>query len=601
MNIENSDNVGDKKTLVERPSISFEKITFSDGQSLDFEEDEIIVFVGPNNAGKSAALRELQETVARSGPKLVISGTTLRKTGTAAILRQYLEQSAQKSGSNSEITYGGIGFNIHHTHISYFDQHQDRHPVASFFCTRLATEDRITASNPAPAIALHQQPPTHPIHLLLLDPKLGDSISKLFRRAFGKDLIPFRAGGGQFPMFVGERPTLAEGEDELGKSFVEGLIACASPLQAQGDGMRSFATVLLYVLAADNHSIQFLDEPEAFLHPPQARLLGEYIAKNRRAKSQLFIATHSTDILDGLIAGSLSKVRIIRMQRRGNSNYVKELSKEKTASIAHDTLTRYSGVFKGIFYRHVIIAESDSDCLFYSALLNTEAVSGSTEPDVLFIHASGKHRMAQLADTLRSLDVPVSAIADIDILNEETAIKNLFEKLGGVWADISGHWQAIKTGVESTSPPLNAGQVKNLVLAELEKVDGVEKFPKENERNINNIFRSVSPWDAVKRAGRSALRGAQTIGHFDQLVAKVSSKGLWIVPVGELEGFCRSIDARHGPAFAQKVIEEKDLERDMELRDAREFVANIWTSAGQVQPELPSARLLTGGDSVAPT
>lgn len=589
MSIENSDDVSDKKMLIERPSISFERITFSDGQSIDFEEDEIIVLVGPNNAGKSAALRELQETVAKSGRKLVISDATLRKTGTAEILRQYLEQSAQKSGSNSEVTYGGIGFNIHHTHISYFDKPQDRHAVAPFFCTRLATEDRITASNPAPAIALHQQPPTHPIHLLLLDPSLGDRISKLFRRAFGKDLIPFRAGGGQFPMYVGEKPMLADGEDELGKSFVERLLACASPLQAQGDGMRSFATVLLYVLAADNHSIQFLDEPEAFLHPPQARLLGEYIAKNRRAKSQLFIATHSTDILDGLIAGSLSKVRIIRMQRRENSNYVKELSKEKTASIAHDTLTRYSGVFKGIFYRNVIIAESDSDCLFYSALLNTEAVSGATEPDVLFIHASGKHRMAQLADTLRSLDVPVSVIADIDILNEETAIKNLFEKLGGVWSDISGHWQAIKTGVESTSPPLNAGQVKNLVHAELEKVGGLEKFPKENERNINNIFRSVSPWDAVKRAGRSALRGAQTIGHFDQLVAKVSVRGLWIVPVGELEGFCRSIDARHGPAFAQKVIEERDLESDLELRDAREFVSKIWASAGQVQPEQPTA------------
>ena len=72
------------------------------------------------------------------------------------------------------------------------------------------------------------------------------------------------------------------------------------------------------------------------------------------------------------------------------------------------------------------------------------------------------------------------------------------------------------------------------------------------------------------------------------------------MPVGELEGFCRSIDARHGPAFAQKVIEEKDLECDFELREAREFVARIWASAGQVQPELPSALLLAEGASVAP-
>lgn len=41
------------------PSLSFESITFSDGQTLNFDSDEIIVFVGPNNAGKSAALREL--------------------------------------------------------------------------------------------------------------------------------------------------------------------------------------------------------------------------------------------------------------------------------------------------------------------------------------------------------------------------------------------------------------------------------------------------------------------------------------------------------------------------------------------------------------
>jgi ABC-type multidrug transport system ATPase subunit len=34
-------------------------IKFSDGSLIDFEPNQITVFVGPNNAGKSASLKEL--------------------------------------------------------------------------------------------------------------------------------------------------------------------------------------------------------------------------------------------------------------------------------------------------------------------------------------------------------------------------------------------------------------------------------------------------------------------------------------------------------------------------------------------------------------
>ncbi|HEY8097422.1 MAG TPA: AAA family ATPase, partial [Methylobacter sp.] len=387
-----------------------------------------------------------------------------------------------------------------------------------------------------------------------------------------------RAGGSSFPLYVGTKPDKRPSEDELDKSYIDRLLKAATPLDSQGDGMRSFATVLLHVLSADNHSIQFLDEPEAFLHPPQARLLGEYIAKERRAKSQLFIATHSIDILDGLLASGVTKLRIVRIQRDGNVNHVKELSKDKTAAIASDTLTRYSRVLDGIFYNHVIITESDSDCLFYSSLLNTKVISGDQQPDVLFIHAAGKHRMAKLAETLRALNVPVSTISDIDVLSEEATFKLLFETLGGRWPDVAHHWQAVKTGVEQVRPPLTAEQIKGQIQRELESVAGPGGFPKQTERSIKYIFKSVSPWDAIKQAGRSGFKGAPTIKHFDDIMAKCSEIGLWIVPVGELEGFCRSVEASHGPAFVEKVLEERNLETDEELQEARKFVKKIWTS-----------------------
>lgn len=582
-----------------RPRLSFETITFSDGTKLTLDEDDIVVFVGPNNAGKSAALRELEAWVARSSSGLVIKGATMRKVGTQDDLRAYLDTKAQKSGDSVNLHYGGIGYNIHHTHLQYFDRPTDRHPVAPFFAKRLATEGRIQDSNAAPALALFQSPPTHPIHILLMDPDLSRDISDKFQHAFGKDLTPFRAGGSNFPLYVGEKPAVPPGKDELSKEFIEALQGSNVMLETQGDGMRSFAAVTLHVLAARTHSIQFLDEPEAFLHPPQARLLGRYIAENRPGNSQLFISTHSTDVLDGLVEGGSDKVRIVRLRRDGDVNRVRELSKEQTKAVAKDTLARFSRVFDGIFFEHVVICEADGDCMFYQSILNLPSISGDRRPDVLFVHTAGKHRMAKLADTLRSLDVPVSVIADIDVLNDEGTFKNLFQKLGGDWADVNTHWKTVSEAVLKQRPPLNAEQVAGLIAAQLEGVTGTGEFPEEKERAIKEVFKTVSPWSAMKRSGRSALPAGEPIKHFDALSEKCGDHRLWIVPVGEIEGFCRSVGS-HGPGFVEKVLEERSLETDHELQEAREFVGKIWAKAKppsakkDIPSEAPDAMMVVG-------
>ena len=50
-------------------------------------------------------------------------------------------------------------------------------------------------------------------------------------------------------------------------------------------------------------------------------------------------------------------------------NHVKELSKEQTKEVAKDTLARFSRVFDGIFFEHVVICEADADCMFYQSIL----------------------------------------------------------------------------------------------------------------------------------------------------------------------------------------------------------------------------------------
>ncbi len=172
----------EQKGQIAKPKLSIASATFSNGDVLTFEEDEIVVFVGPNNAGKSAALRELEQFVSRNVPQKVITAVELRRLGTQTELRDYLVRNAMTMGPTGQHSYAGMGYNIHHSHLSYFDQPHDRHPVASFFCKRLGTEDRLSGANPANAIALFSEPPSHPIHQLLMDNVLAKKISELFTR-----------------------------------------------------------------------------------------------------------------------------------------------------------------------------------------------------------------------------------------------------------------------------------------------------------------------------------------------------------------------------------------------------------------------------------
>ena len=170
--------------------------------------------------------------------------------------------------------------------------------------------------------------------------------------------------------------------------------------------MRSFVGVLLNTFIL-SHSILFIDEPEAFLHPPQARLIGKMIAKDLPSKRQLFIATHSEDLLKGLLDASKDNLKIIRIQRDGAINKVSVLDSIDIKEIWKDPLLRHSNVLDGLFHSKEIICESDTDCRFYSAILSAiHDNTGSISPDILFIHCGGKHRMPIVIKSLRKLVVP---------------------------------------------------------------------------------------------------------------------------------------------------------------------------------------------------
>lgn len=557
-----------------RAKVVVRTLKFSDGTEINVHADDIVVFVGPNNSGKSASLKEIEAHLQQNTPPThVVKSVDIEKIGDTADVEKLIEQHSHKTYPNGSLHYSGNGYNIHATTINKgwvrnFDI------VMPFFCRRLKTESRITDSNSTPSFKVLSEAASRPIQMMYADSNIEKRLSGYFENAFGSELIVMKGGGSEIPLLVGKSVTLEPGEDRTSRDYLERLMQTSSPLTAQGDGMRSFASVILEMLANRAPSILLLDEPEAFLHPPQARLLGEFLAKERRTDAQMFVATHSPDILVGLLNVAPEQLRIIRIQREGNINNIKELEKQKAKEIAADSLMKYSSVLSGIFHKRVIICEADGDCLFYQAVLSHPSVNDGPQPDVLFLHANGKHRMATMAESLRALGVPVDVVADIDLLREEGAFKKLVEVMGGDWSLIQTKWKIVKSAIESRKPWLNAQAIKTEIDNSFATVTLDSELSDVTIEAIKQTLKKASPWEAVKGAGDAAIPHGDPTQNMHEIRQITESLGIWIVPVGELEGFCPSIGG-HGPKWVQKVLEEKDLASE-EFEPARKLIRSIW-------------------------
>ena len=94
------------------PSVTFQSIAFSDGSIVSLDPNDVVVLVGPNNAGKSLALRELEQHVGNSVETTVIKSTTLHKTGTPEGLSGYFRKHAQVKTQGSDRVYSGYRFSV---------------------------------------------------------------------------------------------------------------------------------------------------------------------------------------------------------------------------------------------------------------------------------------------------------------------------------------------------------------------------------------------------------------------------------------------------------------------------------------------------------
>lgn len=556
-----------------KPHFFIENLEFNDLAQVDLKYNDIIVFVGANNSGKSASLKEtFAKLKNRKDPSKVVKDIKINKHREDQEILEYLElNSVIESGSNK--LYKGLGYSIFESNLKYFLSNfaEGINDLTQLFSNFVATETRLSSSNPAENLDFTKNAYSHPIHFLYRDDSIESEFSNYFKQAFNTDLIVHRGAGSRIPLYVGDKPTLSAGEDRVSKSYIDRLEQL-DLLHEQGDGMRSFVGVLLNSFIS-SHNMLFIDEPEAFLHPPQARFLGKMLSNNLPIHKQLFLSTHSEDFLKGLLESTHDRLKIIRLDRVGNVNKINLLHSSDINEIWKDSLLRHSNILSGLFHKKVVICESDSDCRFYSAVL--EAITDKEQipnTDILFIHCGGKHRIPVVVKALQKLNVPTLVVTDFDVLNNESPLKHIFENLGGDWDNVKDRWKIVKQKIEEKRPELLTDDVKTGINNILNSITD-RSFPKEQSSNIQNILKKASPWSEAKSNGVSYIPSGDPTKLYNEIKIEFEKRGLFIVEVGELENYDKTI-GNHGPKWVNEVL-QKDLYSDPDLEQARLFVRKL--------------------------
>ena len=406
---------------------SIDRLEFSGGETVPLDPAGLLILVGPNNCGKSRALRDTETlwngSASEEQVRVVLNADVSHSTdwdSFDAWLRQHY--SVERLDDGRERFVGlDVQFMPPHRGSSNWAQFG----VGGFVVMRLDTESRLRLSNPPARIEPLMEQPKHFIHVLQSDERLYEHVQQEVAAAFGLDLEIDYFGGSQIPMFVGEVPEIQNGWDRVHPSYARAVRSQMTPLHEAGDGVRSYVATLASALVGAQ-PVLLIDEPEAFLHPPQARRLGRTLAESATERGrQVVIATHSSDLIRGALAAggrvAVCRINRVRSEVGASVNHAYVQSPDDLRSLWEKPLLRSAHTIDGIFHRGVVVCEGDADARLYEALLVLLEDEGTLAepPDLHFVHGGGKSELPTLANSYNSLGVPVAVIADFDLLRNE--------------------------------------------------------------------------------------------------------------------------------------------------------------------------------------
>ncbi|MEU1166982.1 AAA family ATPase [Streptomyces sp. NPDC005921] len=552
----------------DRFPLSIASITLENGLTINPPSSGVTVVVGGNNVGKSTLLRQVVSLASRSAGSAaepvrwqLVTDLRFDAPGNQRDLAAWLVAHEGAYFQGGAVWFGAQGknnVNEHHVRSFFVNQEGGVDRLSSLVNAFMLFSDpwqRVGAIQPQEMRDSLEIPPQNVMHHLEESVQMMNEVRGICREVFRIDLT-LDTLARMIQLRVGRVVTVPAPPVDAVPPEYRKEVASLPPLTEQGDGIKSLIALILPLVTAD-HPVVIIDEPEAFLHPPQAGALGRILGALAKKKGiQVILATHDKNLLTGLLS-SEAEVSIVRLDRgAAGESQAHQLAVEDVRDLWGDPLLRYTNALDSLFHRLTIVAEADQDCRFYAAALNEyEPQSEVPIPpsDVLFIPSYGKAAIYKLVRVLRAIFVPVVAVPDIDILNDEANISRLVGAYGVDWDSLKADYRVSTQQFRQSRGPATLGDVMTAVQSVFSGRES-EKYTDEAKREVLAQLRAQeSPWGLLKRFGEAAFEGQGAVAA-KRLLGDLEKFGIVLVRVGELEKFAPTLGVAKGPAWLNAAL-----------------------------------------------
>lgn len=556
------------------PSVVIKKIKFNDNTEIELSNDDIVVFVGANNVGKSRALKDIKNDILESSfKKVIVDEIEYQDTNFEEInMKSYFK-------NNFELGPNGydIAVDVNHTHN--YDEHNfqnvksgDKHFYKVLF-SFLSTESRLNMTAPISYSFINDMLSFGVMRRLERDKKNITTLNDILFSCFGKKID---ISEGLWQNSVSKLYKFGT-KDEIDKSVnadtreARCLLESLENLNDQGDGIRS-AVAILASLITTTHSLYLIDEPETFLHPPQARILGRNIVDLSQNK-QCFISTHNIDLLRGMLEKDYARIKIIKINRTDNVNEFHVLDNDSIKVVSDDKNLKYSNILNGLFYNTVVLCENESDCKFYSALL--EKIDSDCYQNTLFCAVGGKDQFKIIIPLLNKLKINFLVIADLDLINNRDKLKDLINSIeDNKYNQISSIHNDFLNLFESGTD----NQVKKQSVIKEEILSFITDAPymsDETASKIRQVLKNISHLKLLKNCGKSCLPAGECVQKYNQIINFLNESNIFVVECGEIERFITEIDG-NGSLWVEEVFKKYPTFDEPEYSKAKEFIKKVF-------------------------